>query len=138
MSTHLSLQHAQRCIAAAIAEAQRQRLAVCVAVVDAHANLLAFVRMDDSVPGAIDLAQRKARSAALFRLPSGELGRLAGPGQPLWSIEQSNGGLARFAGGMPLGDAGVSCLGGVGVSGASAAQDQSIAEAAVAMATIQR
>ncbi|MBF3188786.1 heme-binding protein, partial [Pseudomonas aeruginosa] len=40
--------------------------------------------------------------------------------------------------GMPLGDAGVSCLGGVGVSGASAAQDQSIAEAAVAMATIQR
>ncbi|HCE7457396.1 GlcG/HbpS family heme-binding protein, partial [Pseudomonas aeruginosa] len=69
MSTHLSLQHAQRCIAAAIAEAQRQRLAVCVAVVDAHANLLAFVRMDDSVPGAIDLAQRKARSAALFRLP---------------------------------------------------------------------
>ncbi|MBW6069150.1 GlcG/HbpS family heme-binding protein, partial [Pseudomonas aeruginosa] len=67
MSTHLSLQHAQRCIAAAIAEAQRQRLAVCVAVVDAHANLLAFVRMDDSVPGAIDLAQRKARSAALFR-----------------------------------------------------------------------
>ncbi len=95
MSTHLSLQHAQRCIAAAIAEARRQRLAVCVAVVDAHANLLAFVRMDDSVPGAIDLAQRKARSAALFRLPSG-------------------------------------------VSGASAAQDQSIAEAAVAMATIQR
>ncbi|MGR6644627.1 GlcG/HbpS family heme-binding protein [Pseudomonas aeruginosa] len=132
MSTHLSLQHAQRCIAAAIAEAQRQRLAVCVAVVDAHANLLAFVRMDDSVPGAIDLAQRKARSAALFRLPSGELG------QPLWSIEQSNGGLACFAGGMPLGDAGGSCLGGVGVSGASAAQDQSIAEAAVAMATIQR
>lgn len=57
MSTHLSLQHAQRCIAAAIAEAQRQRLAVCVAVVDAHANLLAFVRMDDSVPGAIDLAR---------------------------------------------------------------------------------
>lgn len=99
MSTHLSLQHAQRCIAAAIAEAQRQRLAVCVAVVDAHANLLAFVRMDDSVPGAIDLAQRKARSAALFRLPSGELGRLAGPGQPLWSIEQSNGGLACFAAG---------------------------------------
>ncbi|HEJ1121951.1 TPA: heme-binding protein [Pseudomonas aeruginosa] len=138
MSTHLSLQHAQRCIAAAIAETQRQRLAVCVAVVDAHANLLAFVRMDDSVPGAIDLAQRKARSAALFRLPSGELGRLAGPGQPLWSIEQSNGGLACFAGGMPLGDAGGSCLGGVGVSGASAAQDQSIAEAAVAMATIQR
>ncbi len=29
MSTHLSLQHAQRCIAAAIAEARRQRLAVC-------------------------------------------------------------------------------------------------------------
>ncbi|HEP8627740.1 TPA: heme-binding protein, partial [Pseudomonas aeruginosa] len=55
-----------------------------------------------------------------------------------WSIEQSNGGLACFAGGMPLGDAGGSCLGGVGVSGASAAQDQSIAEAAVAMATIQR
>lgn len=57
---------------------------------------------------------------------------------PLGFIEQSNGGLACFAGGMPLGDAGGSCLGGVGVSGASAAQDQSIAEAAVAMATIQR
>ncbi|MCO3060407.1 heme-binding protein, partial [Pseudomonas aeruginosa] len=87
MPTHLSLQQAERCIAAAIAEARRQGQAVCVAVVDAHANLLAFARMDDSVPGAIDLAQRKARSAALFRLPSGELGRLAGPGQPLWSIE---------------------------------------------------
>ncbi|ABR82213.1 MULTISPECIES: GlcG/HbpS family heme-binding protein [Pseudomonas aeruginosa group] len=138
MPTHLSLQQAERCIAAAIAEARRQGQAVCVAVVDAHANLLAFARMDDSVPGAIDLAQRKARSAALFRLPSGELGRLAGPGQPLWSIEQSNGGLACFAGGMPIAGAPGACLGGLGVSGGSAAQDQSIAEAAVATAAIQR
>lgn len=125
----VTLESARLMLDMGIASATQRRLAVCIALVDAGGNLLAFVRMDDAVPGAIDLAQRKARTSALFRTASASLGALSGPGQALWSIEQSNGGLTSFAGGLPLVDRNGNCLGAIGVSGATAAEDESIARA---------
>lgn len=78
MSVSLSLDHAQRIIAIGVATAQQLGVAVCISVFDSGANLIAFVRMNDTPLGAIDLAQRKAKTSALFRIPSADLGLLSG------------------------------------------------------------
>jgi len=51
--------------------------------------------MDDALPGAIDVATKKARTAALFRTDSADLGVRAQPGGDIYSLEGTNGGLIR-------------------------------------------
>jgi uncharacterized protein GlcG (DUF336 family) len=41
---------------------------MCIAVVDGGANLVAFVRMDDSLLVAADIAVKKALTASEFRM----------------------------------------------------------------------
>ncbi|NIF75677.1 heme-binding protein, partial [Burkholderia sp. Ap-962] len=101
-----------------------------VTVVDATAYPVAFARMDDRFLGAIDGAYRKARTAALFRADSVEVGANFQPGGPAYALENTNGGLIGVGGGVLLRDAQGRVLGAIGVSGASAEQDQAIAEAA--------
>ena len=67
-----------------------------IAVVDAGANLKAFVRMDGAFLGSIDISIKKAKTARLFNMPTGTLGELAQPGKPLYHIEFSNNGLITF------------------------------------------
>lgn len=43
-------------------------------------------------------------TARLFNMPSGDLGPLAQPSQPLFNIEHSNNGLITLAGGLPIKD----------------------------------
>jgi uncharacterized protein GlcG (DUF336 family) len=62
-------------------------------VVDAGGNLKVFSRMDGAWLGSIDIAIRKARTARLFDMDTGEIGALSQPGGPLFNIELSNGGL---------------------------------------------
>ncbi|TDG14059.1 heme-binding protein [Seongchinamella unica] len=102
-------------------------VAVCIAVVDAGGHLKAFHRMDGAIRGAIDVAQRKARTAVLFPMETGDFGKLI-VDENLGSMELSNGGLAVFHGGVPLFD-GDELIGAVGVSGATAEQDRDIARA---------
>jgi uncharacterized protein GlcG (DUF336 family) len=128
MSVSLSLDHAQRIIAIGVATAQQLGVAVCISVFDSGANLIAFVRMNDTPLGAIDLAQRKAKTSALFRIPSADLGQLSGSGQELWSIEHSNQGLASFAGGLPIYSSKGEFIGAIGISGAKSYEDAHIAE----------
>ncbi|MEB2551836.1 GlcG/HbpS family heme-binding protein, partial [Burkholderia gladioli] len=62
----LPLDHANALIAAATHHAREHGLPpVSVTVVDATAYPVAFARRDDCVLGAIDVAYRKARTAAL-------------------------------------------------------------------------
>src|SRR5688500_15327672 len=75
-----------------------------IAIVDSGANLVAFLRMDDAMLGSADVAIRKARTAALFCMTTEALGNLAQPGQPLYGIESTNGGLVLFGGGAPIRD----------------------------------
>lgn len=128
MSVSLSLDHAQRIIAIGVATAQQLGVVVCISVFDSGANLIAFVRMNDTPLGAIDLAQRKAKTSALFRIPSADLGLLSGSGQELWSIEHSNQGLASFAGGLPIYSSEGEFIGAIGISGAKSYEDAHIAE----------
>lgn len=132
MAQEVSLEQAQAAIDAALAMAGEIGARMDIAVVDAGTNLKAFVRMDGAWLGSIDIAVKKARTAALFQMPSGVLGPLVQPGQPLYGAEISNDGLITFAGGLPLVGADGTFIGAIGVSGSSVEDDQAVAEAGAA------
>ncbi len=130
----LTLEQAQCAVAAAIAKSQQLDAKMDIAVVDAGANLKAFVRMDDAWLGSIDIAIKKARTARFFDMNTGEIGQLSQPGRPLYNIEHSNGGLISFPGGVPITDSSGQIIGAIGVSGSTVENDHDVAEAAAAAA----
>ena len=89
-------------------------------------------RQDGAVLGAIEISISKARTAALFRAPTEALWDYARPGGPSPGLENSNGGLVVFPGGLPLFDATGQLIGAIGVSGGAPSQDLDIAKAAAA------
>ena len=132
----LTSRQAQAVIDAAAAKAQELGIPVNVAVLDAGARLKAFSRMDGAVLGSIDIAMRKATTAALFESNSEAVWEYCKPGAPAHYLELTNGGLAPFEGGMPLKSATGELVGAVGVSGGAVAQDFEIVRAAVAAFTV--
>jgi uncharacterized protein GlcG (DUF336 family) len=125
----ISLEQAHAAIEAAIAKAQDIGTLMDIAVVDAGGNLKAFARMDGAWLGSIDIAIRKARTARLFDMPTGDIGRLSQPGSALYGIEHSNGGLITFPGGVPIKAADGTVIGAIGVSGSTVANDHTVAAA---------
>ena len=128
----ITLEQAQKVVAAAIAKAQQIDTKMDIAVVDAGGNLKAFVRMDDAWLGSIDIAIKKARTARFFNMDSGSIGQLSQPGGPLFNIEHSNGGLITFPGGVPITNPEGQIVGAIGVSGSSVENDQTVAETGTA------
>ena len=128
----ISARQAQQMVAAGEERAARIGVPVNIAVLDAGAHLKAFLRMDGAVLGSIDIALRKARTAVLFAAPSEAVWEYCKPGAPAPGLELSNGGLAPFAGGIPIKGRDGELIGGVGVSGGAVPQDLEIAGAAVA------
>ncbi len=128
----VSLAQAQEAIAAAIAESENLGTRMNIAIVDAGTNLTAFARMDGAWLGSIDIAIKKARTAALFQMPSGALGPLVQPGEPLYGAEISNEGLITFPGGVPLVAEDGALIGAIGVSGSTVENDLAVAEAGAA------
>jgi uncharacterized protein GlcG (DUF336 family) len=120
---------AQAAVAAAMRKAEQLNTRMDIAVVDAGANLRAFVRMDGAWLGSIDIAIKKARTARFFDMNTGDIGRLSQPGGPLYNIEHSNGGLITFPGGIPLRNSQGEVTGGIGVSGSTVENDHAVAEA---------
>lgn len=131
----ISQAHSDSVIAAAKAKATEIAVPMNVAVLDAAANLKAFVRMDGALLGSIDIAMGKAKTAALFGMNTEAVGEFCKPGGTSPGLEQTNGGLVVFAGGIPLRDSAGSLIGAVGVSGGSVDQDFSVAQAAAAATT---
>ncbi|MCP5433566.1 MAG: heme-binding protein [Alphaproteobacteria bacterium] len=128
----ITSERAAAAIAAGEMRANAIGIPVNIAILDAGAHLKAFVRMDGAVLGSIDVAIAKARTAVLFQVPSDAVWEYCKPGAPAPGLERSNGGLATFAGGIPLFDAGRVPIGAVGVSGGAVPQDLEIARAAAA------
>lgn len=129
----ITADQARKIIAAGEARATEIGVPVNIAVLDAGVNLKAFGRMDGALLGSIDIALGKARTAALFGMPTEAIGEFSKPGGTSPGLEQTNGGLVVFAGGLPLLDTSGILIGAVGVSGGSVAQDLDIAEAAAAV-----
>jgi uncharacterized protein GlcG (DUF336 family) len=120
---------AQAAIEAAKAKAREINTLMDIAIVDAGANLKAFLRMDGAWLGSIDIAIRKAKTARYFDMNTGDIGALSQPGGALYNIEHSNGGLITFPGGIPLRNGQGEIIGGIGVSGSTVENDHTVAEA---------
>jgi uncharacterized protein GlcG (DUF336 family) len=128
----ITLEHAQKVVAAAQAKAAEIGTKMNIAVVDAGANLKAFARMDGAWLGSIDISVKKAKTARFFDMPTGEIGKLSQPGGSLYNIEHSNRGLITFPGGIPLKNAEGEIIGAIGVSGSTVENDHTVAEAGAA------
>ncbi|GAA3123559.1 heme-binding protein [Planomonospora alba] len=130
----LTLQDAVRRAEAGMARAAELGVDMNIAIVDAGGHLLHFVRMDQAWLGSIDIALKKARTAALFRMPTAAIGRISQPGGPCYGIEATNDGLVSFGGGLPIIDGHGRTAGAIGVSGGDVQQDTLVAEACLAAA----
>ena len=132
----LTADQARTVIAAAESKAAELGVPVIVVVLDAGVHLKAFSRMDGAPLGSIDVAMKKARTTALFGIASEAVWEYCKPGAPAHGLELTNGGLAPFAGGVPL-TAGGELVGALGVSGGAVSQDLEIALAGAAAFTAQ-
>jgi len=112
-----------------------QKTKMHVYVLGREGTVLAASQADDAWPGSADIAQRKARTSWLFKLPTdviGDLSRLDKEAKaPLYGIELSNTGLITFPGGLPIFDDAGEFVGSIGVSGDSVAKDKEVAQAGV-------
>ena len=130
----MTMEKAQRIIAAGIVKAKEIGQPMNIAVVDSGASTTHGLRqrMDGAWLGSIDIAINKAFTAKAFDISSLELGRNSQPGDQFFGIHVSNHTRVMvFAGGIPIKVNG-QIVGAVGVSGGSGEQDQAVAEAVVA------
>lgn len=126
---HVTFEQAQEAVAAALVKARSIHTQMCIAVVDSGAELKAFARMDDAWVGSVDIAIKKAKTACLFAMTTGQLGALSQPGGPLYGIEHSNGGLITFPGGVPIVNQDGILIGAIGVSGSTHENDHVVSAA---------
>lgn len=125
----LTLAQAQKVMAGALAFAEKQGVPMNIALVDAGGNLREFCRMDGAFLGSIDIASKKAKTARYFNMSTAELGKLAQPGEELYGVEGTSGGLVIFGGGELLKNKDGVIIGAIGVSGGSVSEDTNVARA---------
>lgn len=124
---NITLDQAESVVAAAKSKAAELGTRMNICVVDAGSNLVAQVRMDGAWIGSVDIAQKKARTAAWFTMDTAALSPLVQPGASLYNIEHSNGGLITFPGGVVIKGKGDEIIGAVGVSGSTVEDDHAVA-----------
>lgn len=123
---NITAEGARKAIAAATAEATKNNWPVVITVVDEAGALVALERMDKAQRGSIEIAIGKARTAALFKRPSGLLEEATKTRPALLTAPVPD--IALMQGGMPITVRG-EVVGAVGVSGVKAEQDEQIAKA---------
>lgn len=118
---------AKKVAAAAIAEAKKNNFTMAIAIVDPNGFLVYFEKMDNTQNGSVNVAQDKARSAALFKRPTKAFQDGLAAGGEGWRLLQLQGAVP-IDGGLPLIVAG-KVIGAVGASGGTSAQDGLVAKA---------
>jgi glc operon protein GlcG len=123
----ITLEQAQKAMAGAEAEAEKNKWPVVIAIVDTGGHLVALQRLDNTQFGSLEVARQKAWSAAAFRRPTKVFQeRVAGGAANLLRLE----GASPLEGGIPLVVDG-QIIGAIGVSGVTGEQDAQIAQAGV-------
>ena len=124
---YLNLAAVKTMVAAAEAEAKKQKVDVTICIVDENGTVI-FLQKGDVAPiNTIEFAEKKARHAALYGSPSRE-----------GSEQMKNGSASALAypgffpaqGGLPIKVDG-QILGGIAASGAKSEIDEAIAQAAI-------
>lgn len=124
----IALADAELLIDRAVAASRARGFRMAVAVVEPSGELVAFVRMDDTQYGSIHVAQKKAWSAARYRGSTAAMEARVLAGR---TVSLANEDSLPIAGGVPIVVDG-RIIGAIGVSGAAAAEDEEIAQAALA------
>ena len=126
----LTLNVAKKIVAAAEAEANRRHLTAVIVVVDDGGYPLLLQRLDNTQVASVEVGLGKARTAAIFRRPSGDFeeqirnGRVAALALP---------GATPLQGGVPIYLDG-KVIGAIGVSGESPKDDEDVAKVGAAAA----
>ena len=126
---NLSLEKARKIIRAGEKKAKEMNLPAVFAIVNSEGNLIIEERMDNAILVSIDVAYKKAYTAAALKLNTEDLTALVQPGAMFYGL-QSDPKYIVFGGGMLLKVDG-KIVGAVGVSGGSAQEDMEIARACV-------
>ena len=125
----LTLEAARKMVAAAEAEAERQHLRGVIAVVDEGGWPILVERMDNSAyTASVELAPAKARTAALFKKPSGALEDAINHGR-IAALSARD--FIEMQGGFPI-VVGGQVIGGIGASFDTPEHDVQIAQAGLA------
>ncbi|QDF97786.1 cobalamin adenosyltransferase [Azoarcus sp. DD4] len=119
---------AHRAAEAAVRHAESLGVRINVGVTDATGNLMAFLRMPGAFPQSIQIAIDKAYTAGGFGFPTAQWMSVFGEDEGMKLGFSAQPRLIVFGGGLPLRVEG-QLVGGIGVSGASAAQDAECARA---------
>jgi glc operon protein GlcG len=123
----IKLDQAEKVMAAAVQEANKNNWTMAIAIVDAGGNLVLFKKMDNTQLGSIDVAKAKATTANNFKRPTKVLeDAVAGGGMGLRLLSLS--GIATLEGGELIVEGG-KIIGAIGVSGAQSTQDGQVARA---------
>ncbi|WP_419959735.1 GlcG/HbpS family heme-binding protein [Psychrobacillus sp. BM2] len=136
----ISLKMAKVLLEASEKKAKEMGLSENIAIVDEGGNLKGFLRMDNTKFGGIEIAIDKAWTSVAMQMPTSNLAEAAQPGGPSYGINTTNEGrIVVLGGGVPL-VYNQKIVGGIGVSGATSAQDIEVANAAVSVfeAMVQR
>ncbi len=113
---------------AVLAYSREKGKGFAVALVDEKGGLEFFFRHPDTLPISTEMAMDKAYTAAVVRLSTEALGRLAQPGEALFGIgNASQGRIVTFGGGIPLDSSG-KVRGAIGASGGTVPEDIALAE----------
>ncbi len=115
---------------ACIAKSETENWRMHVAIVDVDGNLRYYARMDGSALMPQEIAIAKATTSAKFPVATGQFGGMAFPEGRITPFAFIPG-IVMFAGGLPIMTAGGAHLGGIGVSGDSAENDEICAQAAL-------
>ena len=128
----INIESARKVAAAAIAEAQKNKWNMAIAIVDPAGELVLFEKLDGTQAASVNIAIDKARSSARFKRPTKALQDvLAGGGAGLRMLALQ--GAVPVDGGTPLLMDG-KIVGAIGVSGGTSEQDGQVAAAAAAVA----
>jgi glc operon protein GlcG len=128
----LTLAAAQKIVAAARAEAERNHLAGVIAVVDDGGWLILLLRMDNAAyVASVELAPGKARTAALFKKPSQALEDTINHGRVAAVTARD---FIEMQGGLPI-IIDSQVIGGIGASFDTPEHDVQIAQAGLAALT---
>lgn len=122
----INIEQAKKAMAAAEAEARKNNWQVVISIVDTGGHLVMLQRLD-AQNASVDIATGKARTAVNFRRPTKALeDGLAANGSALRILAVP--GITPLQGGLPIVVDG-KIIGGIGVSGVLATQDEVVAKA---------
>ncbi|MBZ5643453.1 MAG: heme-binding protein [Acidobacteriia bacterium] len=120
----LGISDAQKIVAAAKVEAENNKWAVSIAVVDDGGFLVALERLDGAVGQSAGIATLKAQTAAMARTPTKALEDVVKERPATGAFP----GRLSVQGGVPILVNG-ECVGAVGVSGVKSFEDEQVAKA---------